>query len=88
VDPERVDLGRYPRFEHARWWNTTLTAGDCLYIPALNLHYVRSVGRRNAAAMTMWSSKVRGGGAELYGAIPRRLVAHGLPLRRRIIGQM
>lgn len=58
VDGERVDLLRWPEFARARWMNTTMEAGDCLYTPALILHYVRSWGR-NAAAMTMFQQEER-----------------------------
>lgn len=38
--------------------NTTMEAGDCLYTPALLLHYVRSWDR-NVAAMTMFQREER-----------------------------
>lgn len=53
IDGERVDLLRWPSFKDAKWMNATMEAGDCLYTPALLLHYVRSYGR-NVAGMTMW----------------------------------
>jgi len=53
IDGERVDLLRWPEFKDAKWFNATLEAGDCLYTPALLLHYVRSFGR-NVAGMTMF----------------------------------
>lgn len=58
VDAERVDLLRWPAFARARWQNTTMEAGDCLYLPPLLLHYVRSYGR-NVAAMTMFQQSER-----------------------------
>jgi len=58
IDGERVDLMRWPKFARARWMNTTMEAGDCLYTPALLLHYVRSWGR-NVAAMTMFQQEER-----------------------------
>ena len=56
IDPERVDLERFPLFAKARWTNTTMRAGDCMYLPAYHLHYVRSTGR-NIAGMYMWSTE-------------------------------
>lgn len=58
IDGERVDLLRWPAFGEARWFNATLEAGDCLYTPALLLHYVRSYGR-NVAGMTMFQAEER-----------------------------
>lgn len=58
IDGERVDLLRWPQFGRARWMNTTMEAGDCLFTPALLLHYVRSWGR-NVAAMTMFQREER-----------------------------
>lgn len=58
IDGERVDLERWPEFKDAKWYNATLEAGDCLYTPALLLHYVRSFGR-NVAGMTMFQKEER-----------------------------
>lgn len=58
VDGERVDLERWPGFATARWFNASLEAGDCLYTPALMLHYVRSY-HRNVAVMTMFQQDER-----------------------------
>lgn len=58
IDGERVDLQRWPAFKDAKWVNTTMQAGDCLYTPALLLHYVRSWGR-NVAAMSMFQQEER-----------------------------
>merc|ERR1719183_832567 len=53
IDPERVDLEAFPQFAKARWRNSTMEAGDCMYLPAWHLHYVRSFGR-NIAGMYMF----------------------------------
>jgi len=58
IDGERVDLKRWPKFARAKWYNTTMQAGDCLYTPALLLHYVRSWDR-NVAAMTMFQQRTQ-----------------------------
>jgi len=60
IDGERVDLLRWPEFAKAKWSNTTIEKGDCLFTPANLLHYVRSWsdvkedGGRNFALMTMY----------------------------------
>jgi hypothetical protein len=63
IDGERVDLLRWPEFAKARWSNTTIEKGDCLYTPAHLLHYVRSSGDdndgRNFALMTMFQTGER-----------------------------
>jgi len=55
IDPENVDLESFPQFAKARWRNTTMEAGDCMYLPAWHLHYVRSYGR-NIAGMYMFQT--------------------------------
>ncbi|EER01770.1 hypothetical protein Pmar_PMAR017999 [Perkinsus marinus ATCC 50983] len=50
VDGERVDVGKWPEFVKARWSNTTLQPGECLFIPKHHaLHYVRGFGEENIA---------------------------------------
>lgn len=56
LDGERVDLLRWPKFRKAKWINASMEAGDCLFTPALLLHYVRSFGR-NVAGMTMFQQE-------------------------------
>ena len=58
IDGERVDLLTYPQFKNARWTNTTLRAGDCMYTPAHIMHYVRSTGR-NIAGMYMFQTETK-----------------------------
>merc|ERR1711865_503401 len=55
IDPERVDLELFPQFAKAKWRNTTMEPGDCMYLPAWHLHYVRSSGR-NIAGMYMFQT--------------------------------
>jgi len=61
IDGERVDLLRWPEFAKAKWSNTTIEKGDCLFTPANLLHYVRSWGdgpeSRNFALMTMYQTE-------------------------------
>lgn len=59
IDGERVDLARWPDFAKARWRNTTIEKGDCLFTPANVLHYVRTYSDdpddpRGLALMTMY----------------------------------
>merc|ERR1712217_142311 len=59
IDGERVDLVRWPDFASAKWKNTTIEKGDCLFTPANLLHYVRSWSDdpddpRSFALMTMY----------------------------------
>ncbi|EEQ98006.1 mapk, putative [Perkinsus marinus ATCC 50983] len=50
VHGERVDIGKWPEFVKARWSNTTLQPGECLFIPKHHaLHYVRGFGEENIA---------------------------------------
>jgi len=58
IDPERVDLEAFPSFAKAKWRNTTMEAGDCMYLPAWQLHYVRS-WNRNIAGMYMFQTGQR-----------------------------
>eukprot|EP00927_Polykrikos_kofoidii_P002118 TRINITY_DN10822_c0_g1_i1.p1 TRINITY_DN10822_c0_g1~~TRINITY_DN10822_c0_g1_i1.p1 ORF type:complete len:522 (-),score=77.42 TRINITY_DN10822_c0_g1_i1:61-1626(-) len=64
IDGERVDLKRWPEFANARWVNTTMEKGDCLFTPANLLHYVRSwsddpADPRIVALMTMFDRGVK-----------------------------
>ena len=58
IDPERVDMKKFPGFAKARWTNATMRAGDCMYLPAYHMHYVRSTGR-NIAGMYMFQTTER-----------------------------
>lgn len=58
IDPERVDLKKFPQFAKARWTNATMQPGDCMYLPAWHMHYVRSTGR-NIAGMYMFQTSER-----------------------------
>ena len=47
---EYVDLVKYPQFANATLSVVRQKAGDCLWIPAKYLHYVRSWGRNVGAS--------------------------------------
>jgi len=50
IDGEYVDLLKYPRFKNVSFSVVKQKAGDCLWIPAKYLHYVRSWGRNIGAS--------------------------------------
>ena len=33
VNPQAVDLKKYPGLANAPWWEAKMEAGDCLFIP-------------------------------------------------------
>ena len=45
VDVDSVDLNSYPGFGELTFYNATIEAGDCVYIPTFWGHAVRSWGR-------------------------------------------
>ena len=45
VDVDSVDLDSYPGFSEITFYNATIEAGDCVYIPTFWGHVVRSWGR-------------------------------------------
>lgn len=80
VDPERVNLHHFPHFANARWWNTTVGPGDCVFVPAGVLHYVRSYGRRNIGVTAHFDWHTRG--LRDLDAVPPALVARGISLNK------
>ncbi|XP_071805336.1 uncharacterized protein [Asterias amurensis] len=55
LDPDNVDLDKYPSFTDVDWTYANLTAGDCLYLPYGYWHQVRSYGTRNMAVSVLFS---------------------------------
>ncbi|KAL5257488.1 hypothetical protein ACHWQZ_G012433 [Mnemiopsis leidyi] len=53
VDVENVDVNKYPGFKDMQFYNVTMEAGDCLYIPWLWFHHVNSIGS-NLAVNIWW----------------------------------
>eukprot|EP00117_Sycon_ciliatum_P017445 scpid58046/ scgid16434/ tRNA wybutosine-synthesizing protein 5 len=53
MDVDRVDTLQY-NMTGVRWWNVTVRPGDCLYIPTLWVHQVRSDGPRNLGVNLWW----------------------------------
>lgn len=49
VDVDCVDMYKYPGLQQIPWYNISLVAGDCLFIPYMWIHQVRSFKGRNVA---------------------------------------
>ncbi|XP_022247962.1 lysine-specific demethylase 8-like isoform X2 [Limulus polyphemus] len=49
VDVEKVDMYRYPGLQDVPWYNVTINPGDCIFIPYMWFHHVRSTKQRNLA---------------------------------------
>ncbi|XP_066271363.1 bifunctional peptidase and (3S)-lysyl hydroxylase Jmjd7-like [Branchiostoma lanceolatum] len=56
VDVEKVDLHKYPGLKDVPWYNATMEAGDCLFIPYKWFHHVRSTAsdRKRNMAVNIW----------------------------------
>lgn len=55
VNPEKVDLLKYPKVATVPWKFTTLNGGDCLYLPGSMYHQVKSYGANNFAVSLLFS---------------------------------
>lgn len=55
VDVENVDTDKYPGFKDIQFYNVSMEAGDCLYIPWFWFHHVNSIGS-NLAVNIWWRS--------------------------------
>jgi hypothetical protein len=42
IDPENMDLEKFPKWESVPWFYAELNEGDCIYIPLRWYHYVES----------------------------------------------
>ncbi|XP_033108665.1 bifunctional peptidase and arginyl-hydroxylase JMJD5-like [Anneissia japonica] len=56
VDVEKADLLKYPGLGEVPWFNVTMEAGDCFYIPYKWFHQVKSSGRN--LAVNVWFNHV------------------------------
>lgn len=54
MDVEAMDLETYPGWSELDWYDATLEAGDCLFIPAAWYHTVASYGRNIAVNIWWW----------------------------------
>jgi [protein]-arginine 3-hydroxylase / protease len=43
IDPENVDIGKFPLLKNVKFYKVVLNAGEILYLPKLWFHYVRSL---------------------------------------------
>ena len=55
VNPEKVDLSKYPKIATVPWMFTILHSGDCLYLPGSMYHQVKSYGTNNFAVSLLFS---------------------------------
>ena len=55
VNPEKVDLLKYPKVAEVPWSFTTIFAGDCLFLPGSMYHQVKSYGTHNVALSLLFS---------------------------------
>ncbi|XP_071499211.1 uncharacterized protein [Diadema antillarum] len=55
VEPDSVDLLKYPDIAKIRWSNITINAGDCLFIPKGYYHQVNSYGDPNMAVSILFA---------------------------------
>lgn len=54
IDVESVDLARFPGWAKLKWWNMTLEAGDCAFIPGGWFHYVESPAQMRTLSVHVW----------------------------------
>ncbi|XP_072036430.1 uncharacterized protein [Amphiura filiformis] len=55
IDPDDVDLIKYPKFSEVPYTHVDMKPGDCLFIPASHWHQVNSHGSKNLAVSIMMS---------------------------------
>lgn len=55
LNPNKVDLKKYPKVAGVPWKFTTMNAGDCLYLPGSMYHQVNSNGTNNFALSLLFS---------------------------------
>lgn len=53
IDPDAIDLARYPRVSEVQWYHGKLETGDILYIPQFWWHQLRGSGSP-AIAISLW----------------------------------
>jgi len=55
INPEAVDLKKYPKVATVPWSFTTVHKGDCLFLPKSMYHQVKSFGTMNTAVAILFS---------------------------------
>lgn len=58
LDPDTIDMEKFPRIAKVPWTWTTLYPGDCIYIPSMYIHQVRGYGR-TLAITTLFTADVQ-----------------------------
>ncbi|XP_039253385.2 bifunctional peptidase and (3S)-lysyl hydroxylase JMJD7-like [Styela clava] len=53
IDPRSVDMYKYPVMQDMPWYQASVEAGDCLFVPNNAPHYVKSGDSRNMA-FSIW----------------------------------
>mmetsp|Transcript_30748 Transcript_30748/g.60440 ORF Transcript_30748/g.60440 Transcript_30748/m.60440 type:complete len:377 (-) Transcript_30748:128-1258(-) len=53
IDVDNVDVNRFPGWSKLKWWNMTLQAGDCAFIPSGWFHYVEAP-RQRSISVHVW----------------------------------
>jgi len=56
IDVDNVDLNKFPAYDKLKWWNMTLNAGDCAYIPWGWYHHVEGAPQRSISTH-IWFQK-------------------------------
>jgi len=52
IDVDNVDLDKFPGWDQMTWWNMTLNAGDCAFVPSKWFHYVEAPPGRSISVHT------------------------------------
>eukprot|EP00794_Sanderia_malayensis_P012097 gene12097-13347_t len=55
LDPDKVDMNKYPNHAKVPWTWATLYPGDCIFIPSVYIHQVRSYDR-SIAVTTLFTA--------------------------------
>merc|ERR1711920_734438 len=56
IDVDNVDLEKFPGWGKLQWWNMTLEAGDCAFIPSAWYHYVEAPPQRSISVHVWFHS--------------------------------
>jgi len=54
VDVDKMDLEKHPRWADVPWYDASLEAGDCLFIPTSWYHHVLSPAGERSLAVNLW----------------------------------
>jgi len=57
LDPDTIDMNKFPKISKVPWTYATLYPGDCIYIPSVYIHQVRGYGR-TIAITTLFTADV------------------------------